>query len=300
MEYALLQDSGGSNAPSYAAITKLEHWPEQPQGREQSLVSQLQTTLEIQQQLNIVSMAAGKLLPLAWLQLHTAVGDFTASGSKAASYEHRSMLILNQQCLAELVYQSDNAFTPMLQRELLQLETEWLFSLRNALVVSRLQQMALKDTLTGLGNRRFFDDSLNKAVQLAKRYDDSCGLMLLDLDNFKQVNDIAGHSTGDELLIAIANTMRDTLRITDSVFRFGGDEFAILLSAADTASAELIARRLLKSINQIALCQLYQVTVSIGLALLQPEQSLSQLFTAADQALYQAKNAGKSKLRIAL
>lgn len=295
-----MQDMGFSTAPCYASITKLQHWPELPEQAEQSLVSQLQTTLEIQQQLNIFSMAAGKLLPLSWLQLHTAVGDFTASGSTPADYEHRSMLVLNQQCLAELVYQSANPFTPMLQRELLQLETEWLFALRNALVVSRLQQMALKDTLTGLGNRRFFDDSLTKAVQLAKRYDESCGLLLLDLDNFKQVNDIAGHTAGDEMLTAVANALRDTLRVTDSIFRFGGDEFAIILSAADVASAELIARRILKAITQLTLCKQYQVTVSIGLALLKSKQSQAELFSAADKALYQAKNAGKSMVRIAL
>lgn len=300
MEYALIQDMGFSTAPCYASITKLQHWSELPEQAEQSLVSQLQTTLELQQQLNIFSMAAGKLLPLSWLQLHTAVGDFTASGSTPADYEHRSMLVLNQQCLAELVYQSASPFTPMLQRELLQLETEWLFALRNALVVSRLQQMALKDTLTGLGNRRFFDDILIKAVQLAKRYDESCGLLLLDLDNFKQVNDIAGHTAGDEILIAVANALRDTLRVTDSLFRFGGDEFAIILSAADVASAELIARRLLKAINQLTLCKQYQVTVSIGLALLKTKQSQAELFSAADKALYQAKNAGKSIVSIAL
>jgi diguanylate cyclase (GGDEF)-like protein len=299
MEYALLQDIGGSNAPKYAAITKLEHWPEPAENSEQSLISQLQTTLDIQQQLNIVAMAAGKILPLSWLQLHTAVGVFTATDSITAQYEHRSKLVLNQQCLAELVYQNDSPFSPMLKRELLQLETEWLFALRNALVVSRLQQMALKDTLTGLGNRRFFDDSLNKAVHLAKRYNESCSLLLLDLDNFKQVNDIAGHTAGDELLIAIANTLAETLRMTDSLFRFGGDEFAIILSAADTASAELIARRLLKAINQLPLCQHYQVSISIGLAILQTEHNQTEFFAAADQALYQAKKAGKSMLHIA-
>ena len=162
MEYLLVQDVALSTAPSYAAVTKLQSWPQLPECTEQSLVSQLQTTLDIQQQLNIVSMATGKVLPLSSLTVKTAVGDFTASGSCAADFEYKSVLVLNQQCLAELIYQSDYAFTPMIQRELLLLESEWLFALRNALVVSRLQQMALKDTLTGLGNRRFFDDSFDK------------------------------------------------------------------------------------------------------------------------------------------
>ena len=101
-------------------------------------------------------MAAGKILPLTAMQLCTAVGEFKAAGSSNGPHEYRSMLVLNDQCLAELVYQSESSFTPLLQRRLLELETQWLFALRNALVVTRLQQLALRDTLTGLGNRRFF------------------------------------------------------------------------------------------------------------------------------------------------
>jgi diguanylate cyclase (GGDEF)-like protein len=299
MEYLLVHEVALSNAPSYAAMTKLQHWPQLPECAEQSLVSQLQTTLDIQQQLNIVSMAAGKVLPLSALMLKTAVGDFSASGSLAADYEHRSVLVLNQQCLAELIYQSDNAFTPMVQRELLLLESEWLFALRNALVVSRLQQMALKDTLTGLGNRRFFDDSFDKAVQLAKRNTEPCALILLDLDNFKQVNDMSGHSAGDDVLLAVAGSLRDTLRQTDSVFRFGGDEFAVILSGEDSASSELVARRLVRAINQHYLCQQHEVSASAGLALLSGQQDSKQLFAAADKALYAAKEAGKSTVRVA-
>jgi two-component system, cell cycle response regulator len=299
MEYLSVQEVALSNAPSYAAMTKLPQWPQLPECAEQSLVSQLQTTLEIPQQLNIVSMAAGKVLPLASLTLKTAVGEFTASGSSTAAFEHRSVLVLNQQCLAELIYLSDHAFTPMIQRELLLLESEWLFALRNALVVCRLQQMALKDTLTGLGNRRFFDDSFDKAVLLAKRHNEHCALILLDLDNFKQVNDSAGHSVGDDVLLAVADCLRDTLRITDSVFRFGGDEFAIVLCGQDSESAELVARRLVKVINQHYLCQQYKVSASAGLAIYQPEQSSRQLFSMADRALYAAKEAGKNTVRVA-
>ena len=300
MEYLLVHEVALSNAPSYAAMTKLQHWPELAECAEQSLISQLQTTLDIQQQLNIISMAVGKVLPVAALKLKTAVGEFEAIGSRPADTEHRSVLVLNQQCLAELIYQSEHAFTPMIQRELLLLESEWLFALRNALVVCRLQQMALKDTLTGLGNRRFFDDSFDKAIQLAKRHDERCALLLLDLDNFKQVNDIAGHSAGDDVLLAVADCLRDTLRVTDSLFRFGGDEFAVILSAQDADCAELVARRLLRAINQHHLCKQYEVSASAGLALLKaPEQSSKQLFAAADAALYSAKEAGKSTVRVA-
>lgn len=299
MEYLLVQDVALNTAPSYAAVTKLQHWQDMPLCQEQSLVSQLQTTLDIQQQLNIVSMAAGKVLPISSMQLKTSVGTFNASGSEPAEYEHRSVLMLNQQCLAELSYQSAHPFSPMVQRELLLLESEWLFALRNALVVIRLQQLAMRDTLTGLGNRRYFDDACDTAIQLARRNDSHFALLLLDLDNFKQVNDNAGHTAGDEVLLAVANCMRDTLRVTDQMFRFGGDEFAVLLNGEDAQSAELVARRLVKAINQHHICQHYQVSVSAGMAMYNAEQDKQALFSAADAALYQAKTAGKSTVRVA-
>jgi two-component system cell cycle response regulator len=299
MEYLLVHEVALSHAPSYANMTKLQQWPALPECSEQTLVSQLQTTLDIQQQLNIVSMAAGKILPLSGLRLKTAVGDFSASGSRTAECEHRSVLVLNQQCLAELIYHSDYPFSPMNQRELGLLEGEWLYALRNALVVNRLQHMALKDTLTGLGNRRFFDDSVDKAVLLAQRHDECCALILLDLDNFKQVNDLSGHSAGDDILLAVADCLRDTLRVTDSLFRFGGDEFAVILAGTDADSAELVARRLVRTINQHHLCQQHHVSASAGLALLKPQQDAKALFSAADSALYAAKDAGKSTVRVA-
>ena len=299
MEYLLVQDVALNSAPSYAALSKLQQWQELPQCQEQSLISQLQTTLDLQQQLSIVSMAAGKVLPLASMQLKTSVGTYTACGSKQAEFEHRSVLVLNQQCLAELTYQSEYPFTPLIQRELLLLESEWLFALRNALVVMRLQQLAMRDTLTGLGNRRYFDDALHSTVELTKRNNATLALVLLDLDNFKQVNDNAGHAAGDEVLLAVANSMRDTLRASDQLFRFGGDEFAVLLLGQEADSAELVARRLVKAINQHHICQDYQVSASAGLAMLKAGQDKTALFNAADAALYQAKDAGKSTVRVA-
>ena len=299
MEYLLVQDLALNSAPSYAALSKLQQWQELPQCQEQSLISQLQTTLDLQQQLSIVSMAAGKILPLASMQLKTSVGTFTACGSKEAEFEHRSVLVLNQQCLAEVSYQSEYAFTPLIQRELLLLESEWLFALRNALVVMRLQQLAMRDTLTSLGNRRYFDDALHSTVELTKRNHSTLALLLLDLDNFKQVNDNAGHAAGDEVLLAVANVMRDTLRASDQLFRFGGDEFAVLLIGQEADSAELVARRLVKAINHHHICQEYQVSASAGLAMLQSAQDKTALFNAADSALYQAKNARKSTVRVA-
>ena len=297
MDMFSFHDMSLDHVPSYAGIASKPNWSALTNTVGQGLVEQLQTSLDLAQQLQIFSMAAGKILPIATLEMHTAVGIFRAAGSYPASQEYRSMLVLNDQCLAELVYQSESSFTPLLQRRLLELETQWLFALRNALVVTRLQQLALRDTLTGLGNRRFFDDSFSKTVLMAERKQQGCALILLDLDNFKPVNDNHGHHAGDEVLLAVADAMRSTLRISDNLFRFGGDEFAVLLTAEDAQSAELVAHRLVKAISQHHICEKFMVSASAGLAQLNPGESSKLLFARADQALYQAKQSGKNAVR---
>lgn len=300
MELFSFSEMSLDHVPSYAGVTSKPNWSHLTNTVGQGLVEQLQTSLDLAQQLQIFSMAVGKVLPVTAIEMHTAVGIYSASGSYPAEHEYRSMLLLNDQCLAELVYQSEAVISPLQQRRLLELETQWLFPLRNALVVTRLQQLALKDTLTGLGNRRFFDDAFSKAVQFAERKQQPCALILLDLDNFKTVNDHHGHHAGDEVLLAVADAMRQTLRISDNLFRFGGDEFAVLLTSEDALSAELVAHRLVKAIAQHHICDKFGVSASAGLAQLSELEDCKTLFNRADAALYQAKQAGKNLVRQSL
>jgi diguanylate cyclase (GGDEF)-like protein len=299
MELFSFSDMSLQHVPSYAGITSTPLWSGATSKLGAALPEQLQTTLELAQQLQMFSMAVGKILPVTALTLLTAVGEYKAAGSYSGEHEYRSMLVLNEQCLAELVYQSEHPVTPMQQRKLLELEQQWLFPLRNALIVTRLQQLALRDTLTGLGNRRFFDDAIQKALQLTERKQQPLVLILLDLDNFKQVNDNFGHHAGDEVLLAVADAMRSTLRASDNLFRFGGDEFAVLLTAEDAHSAELVAHRLVKAISQHHICVKFGVSASAGLASHLHDESVKAIFNRADAALYEAKQNGKNVVRTA-
>ncbi len=299
MEMFSFSEMSLQHVPSYAGITTEPAWAAASHHAGSALPEQLQTTLDLAQQLQMFSMAAGKILPLRSLQLLTAVGEFTAAGSSTAECEYRSMLVLNEQCLAELIYSSGRPVSPIQQRRLLELERQWLFPLRNALIVTRLQQLALRDTLTGLGNRRYFDDAIHKTLQLSDRKQQPAVLILLDLDNFKQVNDLYGHHVGDEVLLAVADAMRNTLRASDNLFRFGGDEFAVLLSAEDAQSAELVAHRLVKAISQHHICQKFAVSASAGLAAHLQDESTQTMFARADAALYEAKQSGKNAVRVA-
>ena len=158
---------------------------------------------------------------------------------------------------------------------------------------NRLLEMAYRDTLTNLGNRKAFAEQLNSALDQAQRQQTHLALMYIDLDRFKEVNDRFGHDTGDALLMAIAERMRNTLRHPDRVYRLGGDEFTLLMPHTSLEAAEKLAERVLAALGMPFILNEFSidfVTPSIGIALY-PEhaQNAESLIKAADNAMYQAK-----------
>lgn len=161
----------------------------------------------------------------------------------------------------------------------------------------RMEKLAFYDTLTGLANRRLFTDRLQQAVRHAERTGRPTTLMYLDLDNFKRVNDSLGHEAGDELLRAVAARLLESVRTEDTVGRFGGDEFTVLLNeACDGRGASAVARKILASLAEpltIAGHE-FRVTTSIGLTLAPEDGTEPQtLLKNADLAMYRAKERGR-------
>jgi diguanylate cyclase (GGDEF)-like protein len=157
-----------------------------------------------------------------------------------------------------------------------------------ALRLDTLRYDSLHDPLTGLYNRRSFDDQLARAVGRARRYDSPFTLVLIDLDHFKAVNDEYGHPAGDEVLRAIGEEMRRTLRSSDVAARYGGDEFALILPEADSDLAPRLVDRLRDGVR--ALRRELPVDFSTGLASCPDEaDSVEGLTKLADDRLYQAK-----------
>ena len=156
---------------------------------------------------------------------------------------------------------------------------------------------ALKDPLTGLGNHRAFQEELDRQVEGAVRYGIPISLMLIDLDEFKQVNDSTGHAGGDRVLRGFGRLLEAALRRADRAYRVGGDEFAILLPHTDLASAHIVGRRLLAQALQPSMRHedLKAVSFSGGISSL-PElaDSRTRLFSQADSALYAAKRSGRT------
>ena len=162
--------------------------------------------------------------------------------------------------------------------------------------------LAHHDSLTELPNRTLFNDRLAQSLALARRDNSKVGLMLLDLDNFKQTNDTLGHASGDRLLRVIANRLQAQKRETDTVARLGGDEFALILpqfrSAADT---ETLATRLIDIVGEPVEIDGHEVQVgaSIGVALFPDDgDDIDQMITHADMAMYQAKEDGRNTYRL--
>ena len=163
----------------------------------------------------------------------------------------------------------------------------------------QLAHQALHDELTGLANRRLFMDRLDLAQARANRPDHTLGLLFIDLDGFKAINDTLGHDAGDELLIAVAGRLRAHMRTTDTLARLGGDEFAVLCDdIAGPADAVEIAERLAGAVTQPFDVQGAPVTIaaSIGIAMANATTgSLADLLQRADTAMYQAKSTGKGQ-----
>ncbi len=176
-------------------------------------------------------------------------------------------------------------------------------SITNLHLQERLRQQSIRDPLTGLLNRRQLEENLGHELARAQRRDAQVGVLMLDIDCFKELNDTYGHDTGDAVLRELAQVIRDSLREEDTAYRYGGEEFTLTLPETDEAGAQTVAERIRRYSEQRladALSLAKPVTVSLGIAL-SPEHGRepSALLRAADQALYTAKSSGRNRIAIA-
>jgi len=169
----------------------------------------------------------------------------------------------------------------------------------------KLKQAGLTDALTGVNNRRFFDQRLNEEISRAQRLQSSVSCLFIDIDHFKVVNDSFGHETGDSVLTKVAELIRAQLRNIDVVARYGGEEFAVLLEQSGQDWAEEVAERIQQSIEETTFVsgENCSLTVSIGVSTIEKPSTNQntfdlgrELLRKADKALYQAKQDGRNKV----
>ena len=166
----------------------------------------------------------------------------------------------------------------------------------------KLKEAAEHDYLTGLYNRRFLLDFLDKEVQRVERYGENLSIMIFDIDYFKNVNDTYGHQKGDLVLKMVSDKAVEIKRNTDQLARYGGEEFVMVMPQTEKQGAAVIAERLRRAIEEMEGpidCHILKMTISIGVATCGPHSkkvTMTKLFDLADQALYDAKNAGRNRV----
>jgi len=174
---------------------------------------------------------------------------------------------------------------------LIQLETE-VERLR-----ARVQELS-HDALTGLWGRGVLDHSLSTELARASRFGRPLGLLMIDIDHFKKVNDQHGHQAGDAVLRLAAHAMQSHIRKSDTIARYGGEEFCVIVDGASRHGVLVLANRIREAVEEAAIPGLPCVTVSIGTAVSIPNDSPQSILTRADVSLYKAKNAGRNRVGV--
>jgi len=184
---------------------------------------------------------------------------------------------------------------------------EWLvailiYPVRNAMLYKEALSASKIDALTGIDNRMCYDETITREIAKARRHNNELSLLIIDIDHFKTFNDKYGHIVGDKVLKTVAKELKNTLRNTDQLFRYGGEEFAVILSSTQADMAHDIAERLRFAISQLALehvDEILSLTISIGNSAYHKGDTSLSLFKKADDALYLAKNNGRNRVETA-
>jgi diguanylate cyclase (GGDEF)-like protein len=258
----------------------------------------LQTSLELDEVIGLFHKEINKVLPYDSLHYqHQGVHCDISTGSRS-HHSCNYRLEMNNIWLGELTLTRRTKFSDADTQLLEDLLCKLIYPVRNCLLFRQAQTAALQDKLTGLNNRGAFDASLKREIELSHRQHIPMSLIVLDIDNFKTVNDTYGHSGGDSALQILANSIVDTMRGCDMAFRYGGEEFCLLLNNTDNQSAHLLAERLRIATSQL-ICNdaknNFSISISLGVAQLNQGEDGASLFDRADNALYQAKQSGRNK-----
>jgi len=178
-----------------------------------------------------------------------------------------------------------------------------IYPLKNATLYKQAISMAYTDPLTKTYNRTAFDDSLIREMKLARRKSNPLSVIFFDIDHFKEINDSHGHECGDIVLASVASCIKDALRASDIVFRYGGEEFVILLSDTPLDGAKVIAERIRNSLESQTIAygmELIKITASLGISSLRGNDSSEMLVKRADNAMYRAKEHGRNQVQAEL
>lgn len=266
------------------------------------LGNQLQASLDVEDVLGSFEDHAQRLVAHDHFVYSHKMHGIDFSIGKNARHHLSYQLKINNEFLGTLQIGRRRKFSAEESRQLENLLCALLYPLRNALLYRSALAAAHKDPLTGAGNRAAFNEALSREIELAHRYQRPLGMIMIDIDHFKKVNDTYGHATGDCLIRALAACADNTIRLTDLLFRYGGEEFVVLLPETDSKGVLNLAERIRRNIQDLdCSCEGNHVnmTASLGIATLNADDSEESFFSRADKALYRAKAEGRNCTRVA-
>jgi diguanylate cyclase (GGDEF)-like protein len=257
----------------------------------------LQTTLDIEMQIELFGKEIQRYLSIDGLQYTLPDAEHKVLHGSEASHRATYDLKLEDRSLGSVRVYREMPFVDKEIRSLENLLCALVYPLRNALTYKNAVELASRDPLTGAFNRMALDSSMAREVDLAHRQQLPLAVLVIDIDHFKNFNDTFGHTFGDDVLLAVAQTIASTVRRSDLVFRYGGEEFVVLASHTAEAGAMLLAERIRENIAALHTIRGRdsKVTVSAGVARLQAEEPAAAFFARADKALYRAKNDGRNR-----
>ncbi|MCW8276783.1 GGDEF domain-containing protein [Pseudomonas sp. PCH199] len=268
----------------------------------QQLNMQLQTSLEPQRILGLFFREIQRIVPLDALSYEHKSSDLRLEFGQRGHHSLSYSLSHEGEHLGELVFRRNQRFSEQEQGSLESLLAALLYPMRNTLLYRAATQSALRDPLTDTGNRIAMDQTLQREIEVSRRHQQPLSLLMLDIDHFKLINDTHGHSVGDDVLKAVAASIKSQLRNVDMVFRYGGEEFLVLLSNTTREAAAIVGERLrfaVQAEEYIADGRTIELTISLGCSTLLPGESADSLLRRADNALYIAKREGRNRLTMA-
>ncbi|MGI2227579.1 GGDEF domain-containing protein [Shewanella frigidimarina] len=196
-----------------------------------------------------------------------------------------------------ITYQLSVPLSSAQKHTLGQLEGILIQPLNNALKYQNMSNQAMFDALTQLGNRYYYRQALDIALARANRQQGQVSLIVLDLDKFKQLNDVYGHKVGDYVLVGFAALINEAIRNTDQAFRIGGDEF-VIITQGNAQAAEIVCQRIIDMMPKHSELTEYNIQCSLGIAESKQQQQAENIYERADKAMYSAKAAGRNCYRI--
>lgn len=262
----------------------------------------MQVTLEFNELVEIFSRKIQSAIPHSAYQYRNEAFDVDINNGIVTQYSLSYGLLYENQHLGELKLMRHTLFQEAEIKKLEDLLVLFCMALKNVAFYQQAIKMAHTDPLTKVRNRSSFDDTIQRELQLARRKKEALSVIFLDIDHFKILNDTYGHACGDFVLSTVANWIKEVLRGSDIVFRYGGEEFVIILSDTPEEGAGIIAERIRHEIDTHAL--MYEahelhITASLGTSTLCADDSVSSLVQRADHAMYLAKQNGRNQVRAA-